>query len=180
MKRIIDYFRMLFSFGILDFAGKVNNYFFREGDFYARGPRTMDKVGHLMKFTAVIYDGWYKEPVFDTQLNKLYGVSESRNRHKNSMRIGWQAGIQENTISLYAYFYVDGVRNWEYLTEVYIGEEIICSIQRTAMYWNVYVNNTTFSTLVRHSFKGNLRRLYPYFGGDVPSPKNITISINEL
>lgn len=180
VRTVLHFLRVLLTLSFQDYAGRVKTYKFKPGDFYSRGRRTVDKIGHSVRFAVILETAcYYSNPPYNTQINKFYGASESIDPHKNSMRLGWQPGKKENQIELYAYYYINGQRNWEYITSVHVLDDITCTIERLGIFWHITVGKTTKVVYVGHDYHKNLIRLYPYFGGRVPAPHAMGVKIYE-
>lgn len=112
-------------------------------------------------------------------INKLYGFSDNDSAHHlYSARFGWRWSDQ--ALRLFAYVYNSGIRTSKELGTIQIGSESNCSIKVTAGNYIFSLNNKT-DTLLRSSTtsKGKGYKLYPYFGGDEASPRDINIFIKE-
>lgn len=112
-------------------------------------------------------------------INKLYGFSEGSNNQYNSARIGWS--WYNNALHLYGYVYNKGVRSYQKITSVDIGQEHMCSIKVSEFSYIFTVNGISV-TLGRDLSTSTARRYqqYPYFGGNEVAPHKITIQIKHL
>ncbi|MEO6219139.1 MAG: hypothetical protein ABIO81_01835 [Ginsengibacter sp.] len=120
------------------------------------------------------------DPSNQNDINKLYGFSDNDSaHHRYSARFGWR--WSDNALRLFAYVYNSGVRASEELGTVQIGVENNCSIKVTGGHYIFSLNNVA-DTVLRTSTtsKGRGYKLYPYFGGDETSPRDINIFIKEL
>jgi hypothetical protein len=119
------------------------------------------------------------DPVNQYDINKLYGFSEGINHEYNSARIGW--AWNKGAMRLYAYAYKNGVRQSKEITAVPLNTEVNCSI-KVSGYNYVFTVNGVSVTLPRakNTATASGYQLYPYFGGDEVSPKDIFIQIKNL
>lgn len=123
------------------------------------------------------------------QINKLYGFSEGFH-HWNSARIGWRC-IDGVNIELFAYAYVNGERIQKQMIKVRVEDTILCCIQKKIGKYVFKANQLngqsitvsidiprkfTFYSL----FKLFIYRLYPYFGGAIPAPQNMSICVIKI
>lgn len=135
------------------------------------------------------------------QVNKLYGHSFNlfpwfdkkdkkwkSGHHKNSIRFGWRS-IDSDKIELIAYVYVNGERAENVITTIRTEEWTHLNFQETAEFYIFRVirqNGDSGLYKFRKSItkKGFLNlfifRLYPYFGGEISAPHNMTISLKYL
>lgn len=108
--------------------------------------------------------------------NKLYGIS-SYNIHKNSHRIGFR--FNKGYWEFAAYWYVDGVRGYQYLGKCDTGDQPVFTIhlQHGECYYEMHGQG---KFTVPASKPDKLYRAFPYFGGNLPAPTGITVRIKEL
>lgn len=110
-------------------------------------------------------------------INKLFGVSTSSHHHTQSARVGWRC-IDSATIELLTYCYDKGKRLKEqHLGTVKPNEKFIVSLKIKSDSFDFRFNN---DDLIRHTIttKPWLLKyfLFPYFGGNLTAPHNITIT----
>lgn len=139
--------------------------------------------GTIIQFKAIFdSSAIYQTKLSSNQndINKLYGVADcGTHHHENSARFGWRWNGQ--TVEIFAYYYVNKVRNFVKLGNAGIGEEnrYVISIEGDQY---VFQYNDKITKVKRHcdspSFDGYL--LYPYFGGDETAPHDISIHISAL
>lgn len=113
-------------------------------------------------------------------INKLYGFSDNNAEHQQfSARIGWR--WSGGALRLFGYIYNNGIRDFEEITIISIGEEHTCSIKVTSASYIFSVGNTS-KTMLRTSTTATAKgyKLYPYFGGDEKAPHDINVWIKEL
>jgi hypothetical protein len=111
-----------------------------------------------------------------TDVNKLYGFTETLDNHINSARIGWR--YLNNRLELFAYVYVNGtlLRDATYtppfIKTVDIGAEINCSIAVSGASYIFTIDGVEVRTprgLTTTTFSGYQQ--YPYFGGTEVAPQ---------
>ena len=110
-------------------------------------------------------------------INKLFGVGYFPHHQRNSVRIGWNYHPETDKIRLYAYWYINGVRDWLYMDSVNIGEYVYLSIYINRGTHLIDIKEKTFVIVSKGSF-GYL--LGPYFGGNQTAPHNINLEIRRL
>jgi len=137
-----------------------------------------------LKFTvkfdsSCIYTSQYIDNSQD--VNKLYGFSDNRASHHDfSARIGW--AWYYNALRLFGYTYNNSVRSITQLSIVPIGAEISCRIQvDTASKNYLFTINGQTTAMPRAATTPQAigYRLYPYFGGGLTAPHDVTIMIRE-
>ena len=111
-------------------------------------------------------------------INKLFGVGYFPSHHENSVRIGWNYDMVSGKINIFAYWYVGGICNWQYLRSVEIGVPyyfkmyIDGNTHKLDVAGRVYyvdVNGTTIAYM-----------LNPYFGGNKKAPHDIIIDLQKI
>lgn len=122
-----------------------------------------------------------------TQVNKLIGVGHVHH-HINSIRVGWRWDEELCKVELVGYRYRNGRMDYAHLCYVDINRDIELRI----MY---EYDHGTINTIVSCGFDSvryvwNAQRwyekipflyeCYPYFGGYMPAPNDIRISIERL
>lgn len=120
---------------------------------------------------------------------KLFGISFGllNNNHVNSIRVGCRYDVSAKLVELGSYVYQDGVRSFETLTSVYMGEAFLIGIGESltdASKYQIY-----FSTPHAHGqseafgFNHNMRsgyRQFLWFGGDEPAPRDLIVSMEDI
>ena len=108
--------------------------------------------------------------------------------HKDSVRFGWRCTDGEN-IEILAYAYINGLRKSKTLAFVEVDSWVYLNFKETNNYYTFKVidgdeNSSIAKFKKKGTKKGFLRlfinRLYPYFGGRIASPHNMTISLKYL
>lgn len=119
------------------------------------------------------------------QINKLFGTSGVYH-HWNSARVGWRCIDYEN-IELFAYCYVNGRRIYKKIATCKTETDIICNIKtnKDQYVFNVVAGEKINETccVQRSRFKISnifMYKLYPYFGGQVPSPKFMKLHLEKI
>lgn len=91
------------------------------------------------------------------QVNKLFGFG-SILHHRRSFRIGWRYNAEKDIIELFEYFYVKGERHIKKFDTMKIGQTKKLKVKSDKPVW--------FGV-----------RLWLYFGGKSPAPKNIYVKM---
>lgn len=122
------------------------------------------------------------------QVNKLFGFSEGFH-HWNSARIGWRC-TDGRLIELVAYCYIDGVRVIKPMIKCRTEAWVFCNIQnKSGKYvFKALSPNQSITVSVDKSkklsiysfFKLFMYKLYPYFGGKIAAPQDMSIYITKL
>lgn len=128
--------------------------------------------------SSAIYTSVKPENQFD--INKIYGVSDCGDNHQvNSARYGWRWNGE--AIELFAYCYINSVRETQLLGTMSIGEEVSLGISTQKDQYDFLFRNKHF-TMKRGCTGEGLSgyQLYPYFGGDEAAPHEIRVFIKEV
>lgn len=110
--------------------------------------------------------------------NKLFGICYGLfGIHKNSARFVWRYNEEYDTIDIGVYYYIDGIRKWNKVKEVRIGETYTFEIWRdldNVVRFHIdglRVDEVTMgATCPKQIFGCGL-----YFGGNRRAPQDITI-----
>lgn len=112
--------------------------------------------------------------------NKLFGKSCLLGPHKTSFRFAWRYNRELDLIDVAAYWYTNGHRRILKLGELEIGTRYEFSIKeqfmgsRNGVYW--YINGQDHFVI-----PWNMPligwKLGPYFGGNMPAPRNMKIVV---
>lgn len=192
MQRLLIFAIILFTSCKREISGTV----FRHGDkgngfveyFIAEGAHFSDKSENIpFQGNSIIFSVRFDssaiyntvDPQNQWDINKLYGFSDCGDQHHiNSARFGWN--WVNNALHLYAYCYVDSLRIDKDLGVIDIGKEYRCSIVSASNSYIFSLKNEAH-TLQRkcESTVSSGYKLFPYFGGDEPSPHDIRIYIRE-
>jgi hypothetical protein len=163
-------------------ADAYKEYIIPKGEHYALQNNYRSTHIRQLKFT-VLFDSsciYSNEKNYNTaDVNKLYGFSDCNTQHhQNSARFGWNWAGGE--LDIYAYCYVDSVRQIRSLGPAPIGKPIDMSITVQEENYVFRMNGTT-TLMPRHCSLeyADGYQLYPYFGGDEVAPHEITIRIKE-
>lgn len=111
-------------------------------------------------------------------INKLFGIGYLPHHHDNSVRIGWRYEKESDMIELLAYWYDNGVRHWESIGFVAIGQKIACGVSKVEDIHEVEANFRKARVPVRPRPVAYLLR--PYFGGNMTAPHDIQIEMKRI
>ena len=101
--------------------------------------------------------------------------------HDNSIRFGWRYSAEKDKVEVFGYQYQDGVRHYEHMTDVQIGQTATYQISLEENEYMLSVNGEVLSMKRTHNKKlGVYYMLFPYFGGNERAPHDIKIYIKEL
>ena len=111
-------------------------------------------------------------------INKLFGIGYFPHHHETSVRIGWNYDIVSGKINLFAYWYQEGMVNWQYLRSVDLGEIHYFKIEMRGHDHKLDVAGRIFYVDVAGRCVGYLLR--PYFGGTRTSPHDMIIDMKRI
>ena len=154
----------------------------REGEHYA-SPRVVQTLqSNTLTFRAkfnetAVYQ--FDDKGQQDSKNKLLGFSDCNSlHHDNSARFAWQ--WFNNRLEIFAYCYVNGERKEKFIGSVNLHEENRYQLKVTEDNYVFQLNNQEEVYISRGTScdKGIYYMLWPYFGGSIPAPHDVTISIN--
>ena len=118
------------------------------------------------------------DPALQSSKNKLMGFCDCNSLpHENSARFTWQ--WFNDRLEIYAYCYVNGDRNEEFIGVVDIDEYNHYELELTSDSYIFRLNNLPAVIMKRGSTcnTGAYFKLWPYFGGQIPAPHDVAIDI---
>ena len=185
----ISYIKNLFAFIIVIFvfasceeeADLSRNFVVSEGEHYS-SPRLVQSLqSNTLNFTATfnqtaIYQ--FEDAGFQDSKNKLLGFSDCNSlHHENSARFAWQWYNEQ--LEIYAYCYVNGVREEKFLGTVELYKKNKYQLKVIGSNYIFQLNNQEPVYMKRGNTcdKGIYYMLWPYFGGTIPAPHDVHISL---
>ena len=182
-KNIITLLILLIMFGCEE-PELERSYLIRKGEHYATSRSVESLESNTLEFYArfnetAIYD--LGDNALQTNKNKLMGFSDcNSSHHDNSARFAWQ--WYNGKLEIYAYCYVNGARVEQYIGDVAINTNNKYSIVRSEKHYEFSLNGEQIVRIPRGDTcnKGLYYMLWPYFGGSVPAPHDITIFIERI
>lgn len=155
-------------------------YTIREGHFYSTYAVEMldrSELSFEAKFDeSAVYD--LGNVADQSQTNKLLGFSDCNClHHENSARFGWQ--WFNNRLEIWAYTYVFGERIEEYVGSVTLNVYHRYSILIDGDHYEFRLDDNPVVNMKRGKIcdVGAYYLLFPYFGGHIPAPHEVTIAI---
>jgi hypothetical protein len=115
-------------------------------------------------------------------INKLMGFADANSlHHENSIRFGWRYAVEKDAIEIFAYAYNNKERDYQYMTDIKIGETATFQIMLTDNSYELSVNGEANTSMSRTSGAkvGIYYLLFPYFGGNEAAPHNINVFVQE-
>ena len=165
---------------LLEIKETFETFTIRKGEHFS-GTRVEFLESKKLKFKAQ-FDSSAKYDITDPLMwnakNKLLGFSDCNAHHQtSSARFAWL--WMEDDLEIYAYTYVQGERQEAFVGTVEINSVNTYSIELTNDSYLFYLNNYEPVVMPRESNcdRGVYYMLWPYFGGQIPAPHDINISI---
>jgi hypothetical protein len=178
---------VILLFGIMLFtsceeeADLSRTFMIQEGEHYT-SPRLVQSLqSNVLTFKATFNETaiyYFEEAGFQDSKNKLLGFSDCNSlHHENSARFAWQWYHEQ--LEIYAYCYVNGVREEKFIGTVKLHEENRYQLKITDDNYIFQLNNLEPVYMPRENScdKGLYYMLWPYFGGTLPAPHDITIKL---
>lgn len=113
--------------------------------------------------------------------NKLMGFSDcNAQHHENSARFAWQ--WFNDRLEIFAYCYVNNERIEQFIDVVEIGTSHRYEIVRENDAYIFLLDGGKKATIQRDAGcnRGMYYLLYPYFGGSLPAPHDVTIKVKTV
>ena len=160
------------------------DFYIPQGDHYSTTHIIQSIQSNKLKFDAK-FDGsaryQFQEESFQDSKNKLLGFSDCNSRHhENSARFAWQ--WLNDQLEIYAYCYVNGERKEKFVGIVSIDEVNHYELSVTGSHYIFQLNHDEPVLIERENIcnVGVYYMLWPYFGGTLPAPHNVTIKLRIL
>ena len=163
-------------------------YWIQKGERYSTrkvSPVYSERVDFLFRFNeSNLYLDELPKNNSVKDINKLYGLT-SVDIHKNSARFGWRQKAETDSIELFAYWYINGVRGFKSIGIVPINKYYTYSIDVTGgnYVWEFdgYGDSIGSGKHIINDTKNILSfRAFPYFGGNNTAPHDMFFSITEI
>jgi hypothetical protein len=152
-----------------------------EGEHYA-SPRIVQSLqSNTLSFSAKFNETamyHFDDAGLQDSKNKLLGFSDCNSlHHDNSARFAWQ--WYNDQLEIYAYCYVNGERAEKFIGVVKLHEINRYELKVTGENYVFQLNNQEAITIKRGNVcdKGIYYMLWPYFGGTIPAPHDVHISL---
>ncbi|GCC53275.1 hypothetical protein SanaruYs_35180 [Chryseotalea sanaruensis] len=165
-------------------ADLYRNFHLKEGEHFA-SPRLVESLqSSRLAFYAKFDESCryiFEETSFQDCKNKLLGFSDCNNmHHENSARFTWQ--WFNNQMEIYAYCYVNGERIEKFIGVVELEKENRYEIELTPDAYLFKLNDQESVSITRSATctKGMYYMLWPYFGGTLPAPHDMHLSIKII
>lgn len=110
--------------------------------------------------------------------NKLFGLSDALSHSDHSARFGWR--YYNNQLEILAYVRRDGNFYYEVLGTVQPGETQRYRIEILNDIYRFTFKDKVFDMPRTSKYTGPRYTLYPYFGGNITAPHDITIKLKRI
>lgn len=184
MKPLMTLSLICISFLMMNCEPEVDFYrhfIMREGEHYS-SPRVVETLkSEKLSFDAKFHPSCkyiFEETGYQDSKNKLLGFADCNSmHHENSARFGWQ--WLHDQLEIYAYCYVNGERIEKFVGVVAIDEINHFEIRVLQNEYVFSLNNEIPVVVTRGSScnVGAYYMLWPYFGGTLPAPHDVQVSI---
>lgn len=121
----------------------------------------------------------FNEEGFQDSKNKLLGFADCNSQHHdNSARFGWQWYNEQ--LEIYAYCYVNGERKEAFIGVVDIDavNRYSITIEKDAYVFQLNDGEPVVIERGNTCNTGVYYMLWPYFGGQLPAPHDVSIDLN--
>lgn len=162
----------------------MREFVIRKGDHYASPTLSENLQSQKLVFEAkfnesAIYD--FNDDALQSDKNKLMGFCDSNSLpHQNSARFAWQ--WYNHRLEIYGYCYVNGERMEQFIGVVPINEYSHYELELSPDHYIFKLNNQEPVLMKRAAVNsmGMYFKLWPYFGGHIAAPHDVTIDIKTI
>lgn len=159
----------------------VRSFTIKEGSHYASERYVETLQSSVLTFEAkfdqsAVYD--LHDAAQQSNKNKLLGFSDCNSlHHENSARFAWQ--WYNDRLEIFAYCYVNSVRVEKFIGVASLNQFENYRIELKEHEYVFYFNNEPPVTVERGNVgdRGVYYMLWPYFGGSLPAPQDVSIEI---
>jgi hypothetical protein len=162
-------------------ADMFRQFVIRKGEHYSTAHSIQSLQSKSLRFEAK-FDGsaeyLFSDEGFQDSKNKLLGFSDCNSlHHQNSARFGWQ--WYNNQLEIFAYCYVNSQRVEKFIGTVNINEVNLYELFITEDSYVFQLNQGSPVVIERGNVcnTGVYYMLWPYFGGTLPAPHDVTIAV---
>lgn len=159
-------------------------FFIRKGEHYSSAHVIQSLQSNSLRFEAK-FDAsaqyLFRDEGFQDSKNKLLGFADCNSlHHENSARFGWQ--WYNNQLEIYAYCYVNSQRVEKFIGIVKLNEVNLYELFITEDSYIFQLNQGSPVAIERGSVcsTGVYYMLWPYFGGTLPAPHDVTIAVKII
>jgi hypothetical protein len=184
IKPVLAFFIILGVAACEESLEPTRTFVIRKGDHFSSTRVSESLQSNVLEFYAMfdstaIYD--LGDRALQSNKNKLLGFSDCNSlHHENSARFAWQ--WFNNSLEIYAYCYVNGERVEQYIGTVGIGEKNKYAIRCMPDHYAFTLNDQDIVKIARGNTceNGFYYILWPYFGGALPAPHDISIVMQRI
>jgi len=162
----------------------VREFLVRKGEYYS-----VPRVSETLQSQKLIFDARFNEsavydlgdPAVQCNKNKLMGFCDCNSLvHENSARFAWQ--WNNNRLEIYGYCYANGVRAEQFVGVAPLNEYSHYELEIKGNSYVFTLNNEAPVSMKRGTTSGVgfYYKLWPYFGGDIAAPHDVTIDIKAI
>ena len=159
-------------------------YLIRKGKHYYWGRLWGFKFApRTMRWITIFGQGVEYSDDLSGDINKLYGYSGA-DIHHCSCRIGWRYNSLLSVIELYSYWYNQGKRY----------SKLLCTVGQYEQFTTTMFHNGHYAIIEIKDVDGDIIAIdkiplsklwfrvkaFPYYGGNLPSPVDLTIFIQDI
>lgn len=114
-----------------------------------------------------------------SDINKLFGIGYLPHHLYNSVRFGWRYA-SGNYVDIFAYFYIEGKREWQLIgmVEINVANTFVITAGQSSHSFQVLGKGINCRVPLKSKGIGYL--LGPYFGGNEVAPHDIEIVIDRI
>lgn len=130
---------------------------------------------------TITFVGDFSYSNYDGDTHKIIGFSDNWHHHKDSIRLGWRFNPFVNKVQIMTIVYRNGERNIKHLCYVDLEKEknYPFIISKTKNNYFVMFGDEAIVLLKESNWFGPRYVLFPYFGGQATSEKEITFIIDR-
>jgi hypothetical protein len=154
-------------------------YTIKKGEHYS-GSNLSFKSGDTIECLGIMTESciYTIDSINQCDINKLFGLSDALSHSDDSARFGWR--YYNNDIEILAYVRRGSNFYFEILGTVNAGDVERYKIEILKDVYRFTFKDKVFNMPRTSNYKGPRYTLYPFFGGNITAPHDITIKLKKI
>jgi hypothetical protein len=153
----------------------MRKYIVPQGKHSSKGLRTL--LRRPMSFAFKVTES-FRHPDSALSVSKIFGYADGWHHHQNSFRVGIRYNPGADNVDIYAYYYNNGTRRANVIGSCDFDELVVIKMSWTKELYALEFNGRW----IYFNREGCMRTypLFPYYGGQVPAPRDVIIFLDTF
>jgi hypothetical protein len=153
----------------------MRKYVVPQGKHSSKGLRILPR--RPMSFAFKVTES-FRHPDSALSVSKIFGYADGWHHHQNSFRVGIRYNPGADNVDIYAYYYNNGTRRANVIGSCDFDELVVMKMSWTKELYALEFNGRW----IYFNREGCMRTypLFPYYGGQVPAPRDVIIFLDTF